>query len=95
MVGMFRPQPNAGAVIQPKPALLCLFLQDFKPFPPPDPLDHYSAVVCSQATRGALVIYVPAAVVQHSRDDAITVSSELLCQLDDVHNQSLLIRQAV
>jgi|LauGreDrversion4_2_1035121.scaffolds.fasta_scaffold597826_2 hypothetical protein len=25
--------PNAGAVIQPKLALLCLFLQDFKPLP--------------------------------------------------------------
>ncbi len=54
MVGMFGPQPNAGAIVQPKPALPCLFLRDLKPFPPPDPLD-------------ALVIYVPASIVQRMR----------------------------
>ena len=81
MVGMFGSQPNAGAVVQPKPALLCLFLRDFKPFPPPDPLD-------------ALVIYVPASIVQQARDHPIAVAAELPRQLDDVLGQPFFIWQA-
>jgi len=81
MVGMFGSQPNAGAVVQPKPALLCLFLRDFKPFPPPDPLD-------------TLVIYVPASIVQQARDHPIAVAAELPRQLDDVLGQPFFIWQA-
>ena len=94
MVGMFGPQPDAGAVVQPNPALLCLFLWDFKPFPPPDPLDHCPAVVCLQTTRGALVIYVPASIVQQARDHPIAVAAELPRQLDDVLGQPFFIWQA-
>jgi hypothetical protein len=36
------------------------------------------------------MIYVPAAVVQHVRDHAITVSPELYCQLDDILSQQFL-----
>ena len=81
MVGMFGPQPNAGSVVQPKPTLLGLFLWDFKPFPPPDPLD-------------ALMIYVPASIVQHAGDHAITVASELSGQFDDVLGQPLFVWRA-
>ena len=81
MVGMFWPQPDARAVVKPNPALLCLFVRDFKPFPPPDPLD-------------ALVIYVPASLVQQARDHAIAVASELPRQLDDVLGQPFFIWQA-
>lgn len=62
MVGMFGPPLNAGAVVQPKPALLCMFPRAFRPFPPPYPFD-------------ALVVYVPASIVQKARDHPIAVAS--------------------
>jgi hypothetical protein len=40
------------------------------------------------------MIYVPAAVFQHVRDHAITVSPELFCQLDDILSQQFFIGQA-
>ena len=70
------------------------FCRTLSPFPPPDPLDHYSAVVCSQTTRVALVIYVPASIVQQARDHPIAVASELPRQLDDVLGQLFFIWQA-
>jgi hypothetical protein len=36
MVGMFRQQPNAEALIQRNRPLLCPFLQDFKASAPPE-----------------------------------------------------------
>jgi hypothetical protein len=55
-----------------------LFLRDFKPFTPPDPLD-------------ARVIYVPASIVQQARDHVIAIASELWRQFDDVLGQQLFI----
>ena len=81
MVWSLGPQSHAGAVVQPKPALLGLFLWDFKPLPSPNPFY-------------ALMIYVPAAVIQHARDHTIAVSSELFRQRDNILGQSLFIRQA-
>lgn len=78
---MFGPQPYARPVVQPEPTLLRLFLRDSKPFPPPDPLD-------------ALMIYVPASIVQHAGDHAITIASELSGQFDDVLGQPLIVWQA-
>ena len=78
--------------IQPEPTLLGLFLRDFQPLPPPDSLY-------------ALVIYMPAAVVQHPRRHcrsdqwrnndvhAISVTPKLSCQLNDVLGQPLLVRE--
>ena len=81
MVRAFWPQPNARPIVQPEPTLLGLFLRDFQPLPPPDPFD-------------ALVIYMPAAVVQHSGNHAISIASELFCQCDDVIGQPFFVRQA-
>jgi hypothetical protein len=39
MDGVFRPKPDAGAVVEPQTALLRLFLRDLQPLPPPDSLD--------------------------------------------------------
>ena len=80
MVRALRPQPDAGTIIQPKSAFLGLLLRDFKPFLPPNPFD-------------ALVIYMPAAVVQHSGDHAISIASELFGQCDDVLGQPCFVRQ--
>ena len=55
-------------------------LWDFKPLLSPDPLY-------------ALMIYVPAAVVQHARDHAIAVSPELFRQFEDILSQPFFIRQ--
>jgi hypothetical protein len=40
------------------------------------------------------MIYVPAAVVQHARDHAITVLFELFCQPDAILSHPFFIRQA-
>ena len=81
MVWPLCPQSHAGFIGQQKSALFWLFLWDFQPFLSPDPLY-------------ALMIYVPTAVVQHARDHAIAVSSELFCQLDDILSQPFFIRQS-
>jgi len=39
VVRPFRPEPDAGAVVQPETTTLLLFLRDFEPLAPPDPLD--------------------------------------------------------
>lgn len=81
MVWAFWPEPDARPIIQPEPTLLRLLLWDFQPFTPPDPLD-------------ALVVHMPAAVVQHPGDHAIAIAPKLAGQLDDVIGQPLLVRQA-
>jgi hypothetical protein len=55
-----------------------LFLWDFKPFPPPDPLDP-------------LVVYMPAGVVQQPGDHPIAIAPELSAQFDDVLGQPFFI----
>ena len=63
MVWAFGPQTGTGPVIQPEPSHLG-FPWDFQTLPPPDPLY-------------ALVIFTPAAVVQHPGGHAISVAPEL------------------
>ena len=81
--------------VQPKPALLGLFLRDFQPLPSPNSFYHCPLVVCPQTTRGALMIYVPAAVIKHARDHTIAVSSEIFRQRDNILGQPFFIRQAI
>jgi len=81
MVWAYWSGADAGPVIQPEPTRLCLLLWDFQPFTPPDPLD-------------ALVVHMPAAVVQRSGDQAIATVPTLAGQRDDVIGQPLLVRQA-
>jgi len=68
-------------MVQPELSLLGLFLWDFQPLLPPDPLY-------------ALVIYMPAAVVQYPGSHAISIAPKLSRQLNDVIGQSPLVRQA-
>ena len=81
MVRTLGSQTDAGPVVEPEPALPRLFLWNLQPLPPPDPFD-------------ALVIYTPAAVVQHPGDHAIPIAPELPRQLDDVLGQPFFVRQA-
>ena len=53
---------------------------DFQPFTPPNPLD-------------ALVVHMPAGVVQQPGDHAIAIAPKLAGQLNDVIGQPLLVRQ--
>lgn len=80
MVRTLRSQSGARPVVQPKPSLLGLFLWDLQPFPSPDPFN-------------TLVIHMPAAVVQHPGNHAISITPELSRQLDDVLSQPHFVRQ--
>jgi len=80
VVWSLRPQSHAGPIVQPKPTLLGLFLWDFKPLPSPN--SFY-----------ALMIYVPAAIIQHARNHTIAVSSEIFGQRDNILGQPFFIRQ--
>jgi hypothetical protein len=62
MVGIFWPQAGRRTRLSAKAGLFCPFLRDFKPFAPTDPLD-------------ALLIYVPASIVQKARDHVIAVAA--------------------
>ena len=79
VVGAFRPEPDAGAVIEPEAALLQLFPGDFQPFALPDPLNP-------------LVVHLPARLVQHAGDHAIAVATIVAGQLDHVLGQAFLVR---
>ena len=80
MVWAFWPETDTRPVIQPEPSLLSLFLWDFKPLPPPNPLY-------------ALMIYMPAAVVQHPSNHAISVTPELSRQFNDVRGHPFFIQK--
>jgi len=77
MVPMFRPQPDAGAIIQPQPTPLGLFLRDFQPLAPPDPIDPF-------------LVHMPAVSPKQGGDATIAVAAELFSESDDRFGQSLL-----
>ena len=81
MVWAFWPETDTRPVIQPEPTLLGLFLRDFQPLLPPDPFDP-------------LMVHMPAAVVPHPGDHAVSIAPELSRQRDDVIGQLLFVRQA-
>ena len=78
VVRPLRPQPDAGSVIEPKPALLRLFPWHLQPLAPPDPLDP-------------LLVHGPARLVQERRDPAVAVAAVGRRQLDDVRRQLRLV----
>lgn len=55
MVGVFRPKPDARAIVQPEPTALGLFAGNFQPLTPPYPLDPFD-------------VHDPTRLVQHRRD---------------------------
>lgn len=74
MVGLLRPQPNAGAIVQPQAATLCLPLRYLQPLPSPDP-------------SNALLIHQSSRLPQQGGDPAISVAPILARQRDDVSSQ--------
>jgi len=74
MVRIFRPQTDAGPVVQPEPTLLRLLLRDFQPLPSPDALDTFD-------------VHRPACRVKHRRDPAVAVTAVLGSERDDVGRQ--------
>src|SRR6056297_1726426 len=81
MVRPLRPEPDAGAIVQPEPAPLLLLRWDLQPFALPDALDPF-------------VVHVPARMVQQRRHRPVAVTAILRRQLDDVRRQTIFIRAA-
>ncbi len=81
MVGLLRPQPDAGAVGKPEPTTLGLFGRHPQPFSPPDPLD-------------LAVVHHPAVIAQQSCDLAIALTAILPSQLDQVGRELLFVLTA-
>jgi len=82
VVRAFRSQPNARAIIEPKPAALWLLTWDFQPFTPPGAFDTF-------------VIHAPTRLPQQCRDPAIAVATVLPSQLDYVGSEPILIFTAL
>ena len=76
---MVRPEPDARAISQPKPAALGLFGGDLQPLSSPDPLDPL--VVDDPSRRRP----------QQLRDLAVAVAAVLPGQFDDIGRQPLLV----
>lgn len=81
VVGIFRPQPHAGPVIEPEPAFLRLLVRHLEPLPPPDPLHP-------------LDVHRPPGGVQQGRDPAIAIASVPGGEFDDVRGQGRLVGTA-
>ena len=73
-----RPQPDAGAVIQPETASLWLFHWHFQPFTPPDAIHP-------------LLVHMPAIPSQQGRDPAVAIPAEPFSQGDDGRCQRILV----
>jgi len=82
VVAVLGPEPDAGAVVQPKAAALWLPGRNLQPLASPDPLDP-------------LVIDEPAGLAQQLGDLAIAIAAIEPGQVDDVDGQLLFIITAV
>ncbi len=78
VVRIFRPQPDAGSVVEPEPPLLRLLLRHFQPLLPPDPLHPFA-------------VHFPAGIPQKSRDAPIAIAAILESKRDDVGGQGRLV----
>ena len=76
---MLRPQPDARAISQPKPAALGLLGGNLQPLSPPDPLN---ALVVDDPSRRR---------PQQLRDLAIAVTAVLPGEFDDIGGEPLLV----
>jgi hypothetical protein len=79
MVGIRRPKPDAGSVIEPKPASLWLLLRHLQPLAAPDALNP-------------ILANLNAACVQQGRHPAIAVTAILRGKEDDIPRQLIFIR---
>jgi hypothetical protein len=78
VVGILRPQPDAGSVSEPETPLLRLLLWHFQPLLPPDPLDP-------------LPVHPPADLSQKSGDAPIAIAAVLESKRNDVGGEGRLI----
>mgnify|MGYP006896061023 CR=1 FL=1 len=78
MISVLWTLPEAGAIIKPKPPPFRLFVRNPQPLTSPDPFD-------------ALVVHVPARVVQQTCHHAISIAAVLVGQLDDIVGQDHLV----
>ena len=78
MVGIRRPKPDAGSVIEPKPASLWLLLRHLQPLAAPDALNP-------------ILANLNAACVQQGRHPAIAVTPILRGKEDDIPRQLIFI----
>ena len=82
MISVLWTLPEAGAIIKPKPPPFRLFVRNPQPLTSPDPFD-------------ALVVHVPARLVEQCGDRPIAVAAILTSQLDDVLCKLLFIWPAL
>jgi len=82
MIAVLRPQPNAGALVEPQTPALRLLAGDLQPLASPDPFDP-------------LVVDQPASPAQQFGDLAVAVTAVLPGQFDNVGGQPLLVVTAV
>jgi hypothetical protein len=78
MVRTLRPEPEAGAVVQPQPSLLGVPPWNLEPFASPDALDP-------------LLVHDPACLTQESRDAAVAVAALHGREFDDRGREPLFI----
>lgn len=78
VIAMERPQPYAGAIVQPQPASRPMLLRDLEPLTTPDPLNPVLA-------------HLPPGCLQQRGDTAVTVASVLGRQGDDGAGQRILV----
>ena len=78
MVGIQRPKPDAGSIIEPKPASLWLLLRHLQPLAAPDALNP-------------ILANLNAACVQQGRHPAIAVTAILRGKEDDIPRQLIFI----
>lgn len=78
MIAPLRPQPDAGAVVEPEPAPSRLLLQYFQPLAAPDALDP-------------ILADIDAALIQDSRHPAIAVAAVCRGEINDVAGQLILV----
>jgi hypothetical protein len=82
VIAVFGSEPDAGAVGEPEPTALRLFVWNLQPLASPDPLHP-------------LVVDQPAGPAQQRGDLAIAVAPILASQLDDVGGQPLFVVTAL
>ena len=78
VIAMERPQPYAGAIVQPQPAAWSMLLRDLEPLTTPDPLNPVLA-------------HLPPSCLQQRGDAAVAVASVLRRQGDDGAGQRILV----
>jgi len=74
---MLRAEPDARSVIEPETSPFRLFLVDFQPFAPPDPIDPF-------------LVHMPAVSPEQGGDAAIAVATELFGKDDEGPGERLL-----